>query len=151
MDVSPQNILYVSAKDLMLIFDCNIMGAVDIFLKLYHNDNLRLIDDKIFLLIDDAQYDKKWSLSGKVIYDTSKKNVFIIFSGSSATDFQYNVNCARRLLKFPITPLNYGGYLRLKYNFKTYDISEALCTLYLKVISLKQLNVKIRLLMHIHQ
>ena len=59
MDVSPQNILYVSAKDLMLIFDCNIMGAVDIFLKLYHNDNLRLIDDKIFLLIDDAQYDKK--------------------------------------------------------------------------------------------
>ena len=127
-DVPPQNILYVSAENLREIFDYNIMDAVNMFLKQYHNDNLRLIDEKIFLFIDEAQYDKKWSITGKVIYDTTK-NVFMIFSGSSAIDFEYNADSARRLLKLPITPLNYGEHLRLKYNFKTYNISEALRTL----------------------
>lgn len=72
-DVSPQNILYLSADNLVKIFNCSIMDAVNIFLNEYHNTNLRLIDEKIFLLIDEAQYDEKWSISGKIIFDSSKK------------------------------------------------------------------------------
>lgn len=127
-DVSPQNILYLSADNLVKIFNCSIMDAVNIFLNEYHNTNLRLIDEKIFLLIDEAQYDEKWSISGKIIFDSSK-NVFMIFTGSSALDLEYNTDSARRLLKIPITPLNYSQHLKLKYDYDSPDISNVLIKL----------------------
>ncbi|MBQ6218202.1 MAG: ATP-binding protein [Methanosphaera sp.] len=127
-DVNPQNILYLSADNLVKIFNCSIMDAIDIFLNVYHTGNLRSIDEKIFLLIDEAQYDVNWSVTGKIIFDSSK-NVFMIFTGSSALDLEYNVDSARRLLKIPITPLNYSQHLKLKYDYDSPDISNALIEL----------------------
>ena len=127
-DINPYNILYLSVDNLEKMFNCSIMDAVNIFLKEYHNDNLRLVDEKIFLLIDEAQYDKEWSITGKIIFD-STKNVFMVFTGSSALDLEYNADSARRLLKIPITPLNYSQHLRLKYGYESQDISNALVDL----------------------
>ena len=127
-NVSPQNILYLSADNLVKIFNSSIMDAVNVFLNEYHNGNLRLIDEKIFILIDEAQYDADWSITGKIIFD-STKNVFIIFTGSSAIDLEYNADSARRLLKIPITTLNYSQHLKLKYNYDSPNISNALINL----------------------
>ena len=127
-NVNPHNILYVTCDNLVKMFDCSIMDAVNIFLNEYHEDNLRLVDEKIFLLIDEAQYDKKWSITGKIIFD-STKNIFMIFTGSSALELEYNADSARRLLKIPITPLNYSQHLKLKYNYECPNISNALINL----------------------
>jgi predicted AAA+ superfamily ATPase len=86
------------------------------------------LDKEIFLLIDEAQYDHNWALSGKIIYDETNK-IFMIFTGSSALNLEYNADSARRLLKRNITPLNYGQHLKLKYNYNLENITESLTQL----------------------
>ena len=81
----------------------------------------------IFLLVDESHFDKDWSISGKLINDKSK-NIFMIFTGSSAINLEYNAEAARRMIRYPITPLNYSQHLKLKYNYQT-DISNDLVDL----------------------
>lgn len=126
-DISPRNILYLSVENLTKIFGYSIMDAINVFLEQYHTD-LRLLDEKIFILVDEAQYDKNWSLTGKVLFDSSKK-VFMIFTGSSALDFEINADSARRLIKMPVTPLNYNEHLKLKYGCYFQGVSDALVKL----------------------
>ena len=63
--ILPDQIIYLSCDDLNNI--------VDIYLNNQFNTQLRLLDKEIFLLIDESQYDKNWSMSGKIIYDRSEK------------------------------------------------------------------------------
>ena len=46
----------------------------------------------------------------------------MIFTGSSAINLEYDKNIGRRMISYPITPLNYSQHLKLKYNYQT-DIS----------------------------
>ena len=50
----------------------------------------------------------------------------MIFTGSSALNFEYNADSARRLNKEIITPLTYGEYIKLKYNLNFNNLSHAL-------------------------
>ena len=43
------------------------------------------------------------------------KNIFMIFSGSSALKLSQNPDAAIRLLNIPIYPLTYSEYLKLQY------------------------------------
>ena len=124
-NIPPNQILYISYDEISHITKTNIKEVIDIYLKNKHDTKLSLLKKKIFLLIDESQYDKNWALSGKIIYDKTK-NIFMIFSGSSALDLEYNPDASRRMTKERINPLNYGEHLRLKYNIKTEGISESL-------------------------
>ncbi len=122
----PQNqILYTSFEDLNNLVKCNIRELTETFLETTHETTTRLLDKKIFLLIDEVNYDPEWAISGKVLYDRNK-NIFMIFTGSSALNFEYNADSARRLNKEIITPLTYGEYIKLKYNLKCNNLSHAL-------------------------
>ena len=112
----PNNqILYISCEDVNNLTKCNIREVIDIYLKNHFNRNLRTIEKPIFLLIDEAQYDKNWAISGKIIYDKSD-NIFMVFTGSSALNLEYNADAARRMIKKNIPPLNYLEHIKLKYN-----------------------------------
>ena len=124
-NIPPKQILYISCEDLNNLAECNIRQAIDIYLEKEHDSSLLTLDKEIFLLIDESQYDKNWSLSGKIIYDKSDK-IFMIFTGSSALDLEYNADSARRMVKKLIYPLNYAQYLKLKYNIEVKNISESL-------------------------
>ena len=124
-NISPNQILFISCENLNDILDFKIIDVVKQFLETYHNTTLRRLDKKIFLLIDESQYDKNWALSGKRIYDKSK-NIFMIFTGSSALNLEYDADSARRLLKENITPLNYNQHLKLKYNYNAANASQSL-------------------------
>ena len=50
--------------------------------------------------------------NGKLIFKASR-NVFMIFSESSALKLPYNTNATRRLLEIPIHPLTYSKHLKL--------------------------------------
>ena len=123
--ILPKNILYVSCDDLNDMVDCSIRELVEIYLKNHFNSNLRSLNEKVFILIDESQYDKNWALSGKIIYDKSN-NVFMIFTGSSALHLEYNADAARRIRKLAITPLNYTEHIKLKYNLNLSRFSDAL-------------------------
>ena len=118
----------MSCDDLNNIVDCNIREIVDIYLNNQFNTQLRLLDKEIFLLIDESQYDKNWSMSGKIIYDCSEK-IFMVFTGSSALNLEYNADAARRMLKRVVTPLNYN--LKLKYDYSNINLGNSLVSLIL--------------------
>ena len=126
-NVNPNQILYFSCEELNKIEDCDIYDTIKYYLKEFHNSSFQTVDEKIFLLIDEAHFDKDWSISGKLIHDKSK-NIFMIFTGSSALNLEYNAEAARRMVRYPITPLNYSQHLKLKYGYQT-DISNDLVDL----------------------
>ena len=124
-EINPQNILYFSCDRLKKIGKIDIFNVVNSYLETYHNSLIETLSNPVFILIDEAQYDENWTLNGKLIFDASK-NIFMIFSGSSALKLSYNPDAARRLLNIPIYPLTYFEHLKLKYgNFKN-DISNSL-------------------------
>ena len=130
-NIKQNQILYLSCEALNDRFQFKILDVIECFLKYHHNSNLRTLDKKIFLFIDESQYDYNWALSGKIIHDSSN-NVFMIFTGSSALNLEYNADSARRLIKRNVTPLNFGQYLKLKYDFRINGISDALIDLIFK-------------------
>ena len=87
------------------------------FLKNYPEKEVMTLDENIFLLIDESQYDKNWALAGKIIYDKTQK-IFMIFTGSSALNLETNADASRRMIKYDINPLNYRQYLKLRYNLQ---------------------------------
>jgi len=108
-------ILYISCDDVNDLTNCSIREITENYLKNHHDTNIRMLDKKIFLLIDESQYDRNWALSGKIIYDRSS-NIFMIFTGSSALHLEYNANAARRSYVYNIRPINFLEHIRLKYN-----------------------------------
>ena len=128
--ILPEQIIYISCDDLNNLVECNIREIVDIYLNNQFNTTLRLMDKELFLLIDESQYDKNWSMAGKIIYDRSEK-IFMVFTGSSALNLEYNADAARRMFKRVITPLNYNEHLKLKYNYSNKDIGNSLVNLIL--------------------
>ena len=113
--------MYFSCDRLKKIGNADIFSVVNSYLETI----IETLSKPVFILIDEAQYDKEWALNGKLIFDGTK-NIFMIFSGSSALKLSYNPDAARRLLNIPIYPLTYSEHLKLKYgNFKN-DISESL-------------------------
>jgi predicted AAA+ superfamily ATPase len=108
-------ILYVSCDDLNDIAKCSIRELTEIYLKNLHDTNIRMLKKKIFLLIDESQYDKNWALSGKIIYDRTI-NIFMIFTGSSALHLESNPDAARRSYSYEIRPVSYQQHIKLKYN-----------------------------------
>jgi len=128
--ILPEQIIYLSCDDLNNLVDCNIREIVDIYLNNQFNTNLRLLDREIFLLIDESQYDKNWAMSGKIIYDRSEK-IFMVFTGSSALNLEYNADAARRMFKRVITPLNYNEHVKLKYDYSNINLGNSLVDLIL--------------------
>jgi predicted AAA+ superfamily ATPase len=108
-------ILYVSCDDLNDMAKCSIRELTEIYLKNLHDTNIRMLKKKIFLLIDESQYDKNWALSGKIIYDRTI-NIFMIFTGSSALHLESNPDAARRSYSYEIRPVSYQQHIKLKYN-----------------------------------
>ena len=124
-NIDPQNILYFSCDRLKKLGDTDIFDVVSSYLDVFHNSIMETISKPIFILIDEAQYDKDWSLNGKLIFDASK-NIFTIFSGSSALSLSYNADSARRFLTIPVYPLTYSQHLKLKYGNFENNISDSI-------------------------
>ena len=127
-NISPNQILYISCDDINRMMKCDIFKVVEYYLEEFHNSTLRTLDKEIFLLIDESHFDKNWSQAGKLIYDKTKK-IFMVFTGSSAIKLEYDEEASRRMLKNTICPLNYSQHLKLKYNYDSGNISDALFNL----------------------
>lgn len=130
-NVPYNQILYLSCDDVNDLTNCSIREITEIYLKNHHDTNIRLLEKKIFLLIDESQYDKDWALSGKIIYDRSS-NIFMIFTGSSALHLEYNANAARRSHTSDIRPLDFLQHLKLKYKLNIKHNTTPLMNMLLK-------------------
>lgn len=130
--IKSDRILYISMDELSAYLGTGLLEAIDVFIEDVHNTSLVNLDQELFILVDEAHYDKKWSQSGKIVYDKSKK-IFIIFTGSSALSLEMNVDAARRIKKEAVFPLNFSEYNLLKNKIHLPpDLSESLRDLIFK-------------------
>ncbi|GAA5818667.1 MAG: ATP-binding protein [Methanobrevibacter sp. CfCl-M3] len=116
-NIAKERILYLSTDLLKSFLDEDIYNAVEVFINEIHLKTPITLDEEVFIFIDEAQSDEKWSQVGKVLHDLSNK-IFMIFTGSSALDFEINVNAVRRTKKETVYPLNFQEYLLLKYGLR---------------------------------
>lgn len=113
--IKQDQVLYISADHLSEYLGGKIIDAVDVFIGEVHRKTPVTLDEELFILIDEAQHDKEWSNAGKILFDQSK-NIFMIFTGSSALSLELNVDAVRRSKKESIFPLNFSEYLLLKHD-----------------------------------
>lgn len=73
------------------------------------------LDKPLFLFLDEVQYDEKWGVSLKSIYDKSE-DVFIFSTGSAAALINSNADVARRTIFEKIYPLSFTEFVKIKYN-----------------------------------
>ena len=71
-NINLKQILLISCEDLNYYVSCDLKEIIERFLEKYHNKTLRTLDKDIFILIDESQYDKNWSLAGKIMFDKNK-------------------------------------------------------------------------------
>lgn len=113
--VPKRNIFYISLDEPVKILQSNLYEIIGAYEKLF-GENLESLKNKVFLLIDEAHYDKNWGITLKTIFDKTQ-NVFVIATGSSALSLQTDTDIARRATIEKIFPLNFSEYIMLKYNF----------------------------------
>ena len=126
--VPANQVLYFSCETLNKLTQCDIFETINIFIDEIHQNTLMTLDKELFILIDESHFDNNWSLAGKIVYDQSKR-VFMIFTGSSAINLEYNAEAARRMLKYQISPFSYSQHLNLKYGYDTKSICNELSKL----------------------
>lgn len=110
--ISKERVLYLSLDELQKMPGVNLLTIIESYEKII-GSTIESLSDKIFLLIDEAHYDKNWSSALKTIYDRSK-NVFIITTGSSALELTPSADTARRTLVEKMFPLSFSEYILLK-------------------------------------
>jgi predicted AAA+ superfamily ATPase len=79
-----------------------------------HKTSMAHLKEKLFIFIDESHFDPNWSLTGKVVYDQTRK-IFMIFTGSSALSLEINVDAVRRINNEKIYPMNFSEHLLLKH------------------------------------
>ena len=105
---------YASLDELTGLLGVSLREFLDAY-EIYLGKNFESLSDseKIFLFIDEAHYDKNWSLTLKNLYDRTKM-VFIFTTGSSSISLQTSPDTARRSETERLFPLSLTEYLLLK-------------------------------------
>jgi predicted AAA+ superfamily ATPase len=118
--VPKENMLYLSLDQVMLQPEYSegkspLYEAVKNFCSEIHNTTIEDLNEKLFILVDEAQFDKKWAVASKTIFDSSK-NIFLVITGSSALALNIDTDTARRAIKEPLFPLNFMEYQLMSNN-----------------------------------
>ena len=75
--------------------------------------SLSNLDKPLFLFLDEVQYDNKWGVTLKTLYDRTD-NVFIFSTGSAAVIVNTNSDIARRAIYEKIYPLSFTEFIKIK-------------------------------------
>ncbi|MCF7836268.1 AAA family ATPase [Candidatus Gracilibacteria bacterium] len=90
--------------------------------------SLEALDKPLLLFLDEVQYDEKWGIVLKSIYDRSNK-VFVFATGSAALLMNSNTDIARRTVFEKLFPLSFSEYLKVKnYKFESKGLSKEIRT-----------------------
>jgi len=104
--------LYISADHIVQILGLNLHDVLTVYEEII-NSSFEKLDKPFLLFIDEAQYDEKWGITLKSLYDRSSK-VFIFVTGSSALAMNANPDIARRTIYEKLFPLSFTEYLKIK-------------------------------------
>lgn len=104
--------LFLSVDQAVGIFGVSLKEILEVYEEVLGTPFERLTDP-VFLFLDEVQYDDKWALLLKTIYDRSNK-VFIVATGSSALSLQASPDVARRSIFEKLYPMSFTEYIKIK-------------------------------------
>lgn len=104
--------LYLSVDHIVQILGVGLNDVLEAYEDLIGIAMERL-DKPLYLFLDEIQYDEKWAITLKSLYDRSK-NVFIFATGSSALSLNTNPDIARRAIFEKLFPLSFVEYIKIK-------------------------------------
>ena len=129
-NINPNRVFLINTELLTSYANLNLNSIIHFFIEEYHDGHI-VLEEPVFILVDETQYDKDWEKTAKLIYNENP-DVFMIFTGSSALELEISADSARRRDKIPVNPLNFQEYLELKYGLKTpHNIQKSLIELIL--------------------
>ncbi|MBI1884451.1 MAG: AAA family ATPase [Chlamydiae bacterium] len=105
--------LYLSVDQMVSLLEVSLQEVLDVYEELISVAFERL-DQPLVLFLDEIQYDPKWGMVLKSLYDRSRK-VFVFATGSSALLLQTNADVARRAIFEKLFPLRFTEYARIKH------------------------------------
>ncbi|MEK7169010.1 MAG: AAA family ATPase [Patescibacteria group bacterium] len=103
--------LYLTVDQVTQILGVSLQEVLEVYEEIV-GMALERLDKPIILFLDEIQYDKKWGITLKGIFDRSNK-VFIFATGSSALSIQNNPDVARRAITEKLYPMNFTEYLKI--------------------------------------
>mgnify|MGYP001559808912 FL=1 len=106
--------LILSVDEITQTLGSSISEIVSVFEEIVGRPITNL-DKPLFLFLDEVQYDEKWGMALKSIYDRSQ-NVFLFSTGSAAALINSNSDIARRAIYEKIYPLSFTEFIKIKYN-----------------------------------
>ncbi len=104
--------LVLSMDQVVQILNSNLHEIITVYEELIDH-YLETLDKPLLLFLDEVQYDHKWGITLKSIFDRSDK-VFIFATGSSALQMNSNTDIARRTIYEKLFPLNFTEYLKIE-------------------------------------
>lgn len=117
--IPKERLLYIDAGELKNNIGGKMNDLFKIYEEVYLKNPLEMVEDPLFIFIDEAHYDPEWPSFTKSLFDRSdgKKNALIFVSGSSALALRANTDLSRRAIIDHLYPLTFQEYLLLKHSF----------------------------------
>lgn len=104
-------VLYVSLDDVVNKLGADLYAILEAYEEILNASFTDLKED-VILLVDEVHYDLKWQNALKTLYDRSKR-VFVVATGSSATEMAMSTDVARRAYVEKLYPLKFTEYVML--------------------------------------
>lgn len=104
-------ILYVSLDEVTGLLNSNLLEILESYESIL-GEKFERLNKPVFLFVDEVQYDPKWGITLKSLYDRTKQ-VFIFCTGSSAVSLQTNADVQRRVIMEKLYPLSFSEYQML--------------------------------------
>lgn len=111
-EIEPQRMLYISLDEIVNVLGSSLKDVLATYEQML-GESLEKLTKPLFIFIDEAQYDPKWAVVLKSVYDRSNK-VFVICSGSSAVSLQTNPDVIRRAIFEKLFPTGFCEFLMIK-------------------------------------
>ncbi|MBU3924790.1 AAA family ATPase [Patescibacteria group bacterium] len=117
--------LILSVDEITQTLGSSINEVINIFEEIIGKSIVNL-DRPLFLFLDEVQYDGKWGVALKTVYDRAH-NVFIFSTGSAAVLLNSNSDIARRAIYEKIYPLSFSEFIKIKRGkYETKGLAEEL-------------------------
>ncbi len=104
--------LFLSVDQALGIFGVSLKEILEVYEEIL-GGSFEQLTEPVFLFLDEVQYDEKWGLLLKTIYDRSNK-VFIVATGSSALSLQASTDVVRRAVFEKLYPMSFTEFIKIK-------------------------------------
>ena len=115
-NVPQNNVFYVPCDEIVGMIGVKLSDILTAYFNTVHGKSPEMLDENVYILIDEAHFDKTWQTTVKVLYDRSKR-VFTVVTGSSSIAMEISPDLARRAEREVVFPLNFSEYMLLKHRF----------------------------------